>query len=145
MKTCATCKTTKPLDAFYKRPDGGAQYQCKECKKAYERRRYAEDPEFRARTLARQTSVSARRRATERLYGMPYGDYQRLYDEQGGVCAICKSHPHSHALPVDHDHRDGGVRGLLCHNCNRGIGLLGDNPNRLRAAVAYLERARPTR
>jgi hypothetical protein len=42
-------------------------------------------------------------------------------------------------LAVDHSHETGAFRGLLCHSCNRAIGLLGDDPARLRAAAEYLE------
>ena len=140
MKLCPVCQVDKSLDDFYKRPNGNPQSECKECKKARERRRWAEDPEHRARSLARLTSESAKRRRTERLYGMAYGDYERLLREQGGVCAICKRNPHDHALPVDHSHVTGEVRGLLCHSCNRAIGLLGDDPKRVQAAADYLSK-----
>jgi hypothetical protein len=59
---------------------------------------------------------------------------------KGGRCAICgtDSPRGNGSFPVDHDHRTGRVRGLLCHPCNTGIGLLGDSSNQLLAAVAYL-------
>ena len=54
---------------------------------------------------------------------------------QGGVCAICQTNEPVH---VDHDHVTGLVRGILCFNCNRGLGKLGDDPDLLRKALAYL-------
>ena len=58
---------------------------------------------------------------------------------QGGVCAICREAP---AVHVDHDHATGEVRGMLCFPCNAAIGHLRDDPRVVRAAAAYLERAR---
>jgi hypothetical protein len=79
-----------------------------------------------------------------RLYGI---DYTAVLAEQGGVCAICKkpetnrsNGPNPKRLSVDHCHETGKARGLLCNNCNRAIGLLGDAPDLLRAAAEYLER-----
>lgn len=84
----------------------------------------------------------------DRKYGMTIGQYQTMLAEQGGVCACCKkaeTHMHKKSgklkdLAVDHDHASGRVRGLLCFNCNQGIGRLQDDPALLRAAAAYLER-----
>lgn len=55
----------------------------------------------------------------------------------GKVCEICGS---AEALRVDHCHRQGRLRGVLCHRCNTGLGMLGDDVERMRAAIAYLER-----
>lgn len=52
------------------------------------------------------------------------------------VCVICGS---DKELVVDHDHKTGVIRGVLCGKCNRGIGLLDDSPERLRRAAVYLE------
>jgi len=71
------------------------------------------------------------------------------YVEQEGCCAICRtSYPEppyaereagAKYLSFDHDHVTGALRGLICHNCNRGIGNLQDSPEYLRAAADYLE------
>jgi hypothetical protein len=61
--------------------------------------------------------------------------------KQRGVCAICKTEdpgPRSNHFHIDHDHATGKVRGLLCNNCNRGIGLLKDSPSVLLQAHLYL-------
>lgn len=58
-----------------------------------------------------------------------------MLDEQGGLCAICRSAP---AVHVDHDHGTGAVRALLCFNCNGGLGQFRDDPEILRAAAEYV-------
>ena len=65
-------------------------------------------------------------------YGITEEDYDRMYKEQKGVCAICKkpetrqSKGKTTLLCVDHDHETGKVRGLLCHRCNTVIGMFTD-------------------
>lgn len=81
-----------------------------------------------------------RRLATHLRYkfGITLEEYDALLDAQDGRCAICGARPEGRMLDVDHDHATGIVRGLLCNNCNRGIGHLGDDAERLLAAAAYL-------
>jgi Recombination endonuclease VII len=73
-------------------------------------------------------------------YGLTPEQYAAMRSSQGNVCAIC-AEPLSEGLKshVDHCHRTGAVRGILCQSCNHGIGNFRDDPERLRAAVKYLE------
>ena len=70
-----------------------------------------------------------------------------LLEKQNNLCFICEEvgfkmrEDVKSQLNVDHDHETGKVRGLLCHNCNRALGLLKDDTNRLRRAISYLEGA----
>lgn len=76
-----------------------------------------------------------------RNYGIGLDEYDRLYEEQGGVCKIChlpQSDKRTKRLCVDHNHTDGHVRGLLCSHCNRGIGLLKDDYRLAQSAAEYL-------
>jgi hypothetical protein len=67
------------------------------------------------------------------LYGIRLKEYEQLLEQQAGLCAICGRPPRSRrVLDVDHDHLTGIVRGLLCGNCNRAVGLLDDNPELFR-------------
>jgi hypothetical protein len=78
----------------------------------------------------------------KRLYGIAAEEYDALLVAQGNRCAICGSpdwpgkdnRPH-----VDHNHETGQIRGLLCGPCNVGLGQFKDDPERLRAAIRYLE------
>ncbi len=80
-----------------------------------------------------------------RRYGLTIDSYEALLQAQGRACAICgDTNPKNYrgrneSFCVDHDHVTGKVRGLLCNLCNNGIGALGDDPERVRAALAYLE------
>ncbi len=74
-----------------------------------------------------------------RMYGIDVPDYERMLEEQGGGCYICGKKPEDkRALDIDHDHKTGKVRGLLCSNHNRGLGLLDDNILHIIKALEYL-------
>ena len=79
-----------------------------------------------------------------RCYGITLKDYMRMLQDQKGLCKICNgvgfkmAEHHKLQLVVDHCHSSGKVRGLLCHNCNRALGLLQDNVKSLQAAIDYL-------
>jgi hypothetical protein len=74
-----------------------------------------------------------------RNYGMTIEDYEARLEAQGGVCAICLAEPGKRRLAVDHDHDSGRVRGLLCSQCNTGLGSLQDDPDLVWLAFQYLE------
>lgn len=90
---------------------------------------------------------SAANRYYERTYGISLDTYNSLLLKQDNKCAICKEEgfvlkdTHKALLMVDHCHTTGVVRGLLCHNCNRALGLLQDSRQNLLNAVEYLEGA----
>ena len=73
-------------------------------------------------------------------FGMTIDEYDQRVAEQGGCCAICRQPCRSgRKLAVDHCHKTLRVRGLLCGNCNRALGLYKNDPAIVAAAVAYLE------
>lgn len=82
-----------------------------------------------------------------RNYKITFKDYEELLNKQKGLCAICNgpgfkmAEYHNIQLVVDHCHTTGRVRGLLCHNCNRALGLLQDSKESLEIAIKYLEGA----
>lgn len=72
-------------------------------------------------------------------YGVPLKDYQEMLGQQNGLCAICSKPPSpKRMLGVDHDHKTGLVRALLCQNYNAGIGMFSEDPLLLEAAMRYL-------
>jgi hypothetical protein len=77
----------------------------------------------------------------EEAYNITQADYEALYVFQGGRCAICwRATGKSKKLAVDHDHKTGSVRGLLCSSCNRGVlGHLRDDVLALERAIRYLQ------
>lgn len=100
-----------------------------------------EDNRRRARewkTTHPDQALLQRRIATLKQYDLTLDDFNLIMSDQKGCCAVCGKSSDK-ILHVDHDHNTGKVRGLLCHNCNTGIGHLGDDPARLRAAIKYLE------
>jgi Recombination endonuclease VII len=119
MKRCSMCHQEKPLKQFNrnKGKKGGLRSECRACGSSY---------------------------ARKQRYDLSQDDYQRMLDEQKGVCAIC-GRPETRricgtviSLAVDHDHTTGAVRGLLCHNCNVGVGLFGDSANSIAKALVYM-------
>ncbi len=78
----------------------------------------------------------------ERTYGIPYEEYERMVEALEGRCAICLRLPKKH-LSIDHDHKTGKVRGLLCSGCNAGIGLLRDDVWSVFDAWVYLLQGTP--
>lgn len=77
-------------------------------------------------------------------YGIAPAEYDALLARQDGKCAICRETPNGEALSVDHNHHTGAVRGLLCRQCNAGIGLFNEDPNLIRQAIAYVGSHRAT-
>lgn len=91
-----------------------------------------------AREWARANTDKRRLTQLKNRYGLSGSDFDAMREAQGGLCSICQGDPGPKGLYVDHDHKSGAVRGLLCHHCNAGLGHYGDDPDRLMAAAAYL-------
>lgn len=74
-----------------------------------------------------------------RKYGLTEDEYDFIFEQQGGSCKLCSFKPRIRNLAIDHDHRTGKVRGLLCNECNLGLGKFKDDPELLKEAAKYLE------
>ena len=133
MRQCRVCGIEKELEEFYKsgrkgRPDE-RHTECKECAKS--------------RIKASHDPTRYRNNHLKRNYGITLDDYDRMYEQQGGCCAICgTTNPGGkwNHFAVDHNHETGAVRELLCNNCNTAIGLMKDSSNLLRLAANYLDK-----
>lgn len=82
-------------------------------------------------------------RELRKHYGITLALYEQIFTFQNGRCAICQTTEakgHGKRLSVDHCHKTQRLRGLLCNNCNNGLGRFLDDPALLRAAILYLER-----
>lgn len=117
-----------PIPSLHERGDKPRRYCSRKC--------YVES------SRRKRTKVAWHREwMLRRKYNLTQEQYEVMLESQGGVCAICKAClPSSNAtyFAVDHDHRTGKVRGLLCSNCNRGIGHLQDSPEILQRAANYI-------
>lgn len=130
--TCSACREAKRGTEFrwslYKRDS-----YCKPCRRAKDRERYknsngaGKDKVFHHSLL--------------RLYGITLDQYNDMAAEQQHLCALCGEKPETdRRMHVDHDHATGKIRALLCHHCNLLLGNAKDSTDRLRLAIAYLER-----
>jgi hypothetical protein len=151
MKTCSACKVAKPLSEFHRHataPDGRNCY-CKSCAIAKVALWQKANPE-RRRINARKYHVKRRDSGQVRedkfkiRYGITVADYDKKFEAQGGLCAVCRRPPPLHnlktfALGLDHDHKTLVNRGLLCQNCNAGLGMFGDSIELMESAIAYLQ------
>ena len=139
-KVCTRCGRLKPLSEFGRLTGArdGLNYMCKRC--GVER----------TLTWYRANRDSyLRKRRSYRRHGLTETEFEELLESQGGVCAICGRPPRvGLRLAVDHDHAccpgewscGECVRGLLCHACNRAVGILADSPSRSRKLASYLRR-----
>jgi hypothetical protein len=129
-KTCGRCKTVKLKENFYLRRsarDGLAPY-CKECDSA------------RNGAYRRLSPEKKRQYELKKKFGLTLEAYNSLFVAQHGRCALCETHQSElkKSLAVDHDHDTGAIRGLLCHNCNVGLGNLKDSAELLIKAAEYV-------
>ncbi|MEU5307328.1 endonuclease domain-containing protein [Streptomyces sp. NPDC021562] len=114
-KYCRTCGETKPHGEWHRNATAsdGLSTGCKACR-----------------------AVKSRADHLKRDYGLTEAERDAMLASRYGICTICPSAPPAH---VDHCHKTGRVRGVLCFNCNSAIGTLRDDPDAARRAAAYLE------
>ena len=119
MRTCSTCFTEQPTSEYWLLRKHGEKYraQCKAC-----------------------LSVRAREVHLKRKFGLTEEDYQTRLEEQDGGCYICGGDNNGRTLHVDHDHKTGKIRALLCYSCNTLLGYAHDNVDILESAIDYLSK-----
>ena len=125
MKKCSKCKIVKETASFNTRKSNNNSLQsyCIECAKKDRAKRYLGN---RSKALEQSYRANIKSR-----YGISPEDYNRMFDEQNGKCAICKSaeikRKNAKRFCIDHCHSTGKVRALLCHDCNVILGKLKDD------------------
>ncbi len=136
MKTCSKCKVEKDIDCFRNRYGKNNKItkrpECNECHFIKQKQYRQENPEkFRYAKLKLD-------------YGITKEEYDVIFKEQNGCCAICNlPETRKHAkgkllsLSVDHDHKTGKTRGLLCSKCNTSFGLLNEDAQTIEKMLEY--------
>lgn len=129
-KRCVSCR--KLLSKKY-----SLTPQAKKVRKVIETR-FRKSNHFKEYNFNRKEEVSIKKRKWDlkRRYNMTIEDYQKQFELQQGICAICKE---IKKLVVDHDHKTNLNRSLLCKRCNSVLGLLEENPNILNSMIDYID------
>ena len=145
VKTCTKCGETKSESDFYwaKKTKRWRSSQCKSCTQAYEKAKYAANPEPNKTRNSKWYHAGGNHVRRVRAYGT---DGVAMMAAQGAKCAICgvafsnPGDPEANKLVahLDHSHRTGEPRGWLCRKCNLLLGLADDNATLLLKAVEYL-------
>ena len=166
-RICTVCEQDKPISEFGKHScmSDDIRSNCKVCSvsqtivhdkkypemKKARNRRYREKHKVKVNALCRKHRNMPKNKAKqkayirnwtlENTYGITTEDYNDMFIEQAGQCAICGMHQQElkKRLNVDHCHNTDRVRGLLCEGCNIALGRFKDNPDILRNAIKYLE------
>ena len=131
MKVCVKCQARKPLNAFCKHRlnKDGLNRQCKRCAREQFVKLAEDSPGIRWKYKLKSR------------FGLRVEDYYQILSAQNGGCSACGEAPKAgKKLCVDHNHKTGKVRGLLCFPCNVSLGALKEDPNRIRGLLAYSEK-----
>ncbi|MEA2498411.1 MAG: hypothetical protein QOH26_816 [Actinomycetota bacterium] len=125
---CNDCSCDKPPEDFprNRRTKSGRGQYCKPCHNA------------RNRATIKRLYGNTRHYHLKQRFGIGAAEVDAMIEAQGGLCALCREAP---AVHVDHDHKTGKVRAILCEPCNGGLGQFKDNPRTIERAIEYLERA----
>ena len=144
IRGCSKCKGKFPATTEYFRPynaplrrSGKLRAICRVCEKI-ESEQYR--TEFKANNLTAYRNMQKNHHLSK--YGLSLEDYGHILKRQGGKCAICgrdeiaPNRKYKYFF-VDHNHKTGEVRGLLCYWCNTGLGMFGDSSDILQKVIAY--------
>lgn len=153
-KKCTECGLEKSRDEFYRNKSGNSYGRCKKCQNKYSlkwrdeneenkkkhseyvKKWKAEHPEHQREWRKRNADKVANYELKQ--FGIDYDEYNRIFEKQNGACAICGRNSGKKKLHVDHDHKTGKVRALLCSNCNMSLGLVREDTNVLEKMIRYI-------
>lgn len=156
MKTCNGCNQNLELSLFGKDKSNrdGLTHRCKSCRNPQSKAWRLKNPEkvkeinLKNKNSRKEYYDSPERKRKyrslelKRAFGITADDYDKMLLKQNGVCCICKKHrvaSNKYHMTVDHCHKTGKIRGILCTWCNRGIGLFEDNIEFLENAKIYIK------
>lgn len=146
MRKCSQCKITKSFKDFHKnnRKQDKLRSECRDCRNEYRRNfrqinkeqflEYEHTEEFKNKSFSQKL---------KREYGITVEFFNQMNLKQNGVCKVCEKperHKTKKKLSVDHCHKTGIVRGLLCHRCNVVLGLINEDLNVLDKINSYLKK-----
>lgn len=142
-KACISCGQLKPLESFTKakKSKNGRSNKCKACSAAYIREYYAKNPDKAASNRSKQAIRDSGKNARIR-HRISIFEHDEMLKKYDGMCWSCQVRP---GTSVDHDHSccpgrfscGRCVRGILCHQCNTALGLLGDSQETIKKLLEY--------
>lgn len=133
-RMCKVCTLRQPMTAFhYANRKTSRRRVCKGCCETRRKDWRAENPA--------EASARDRRRTLKTKYGISEDKFWEMLVDQEFSCATCHVKLTKATTHIDHDHRSGIVRGLLCFNCNVAIGHFRDNPVLMERAASYVREA----
>jgi hypothetical protein len=138
MKLCPSCNIEKPFSEFHRnrRTLDGYTSWCKRCAIAHAAKWNREKGKQKRALWRSANRLRVKDQKIKTTFGLPYGSYDRMYQAQGGLCALCGVSRKT--LFIDHSHTTRQVRALLCPQCNFAVGLIHDDPEMAERAAAYL-------
>lgn len=142
MKICSKCLIPKIEDEFawcYKN-NTKRRTMCRGCQAAYRKAHYIKNQEKYKEKARRWECLNPDKQLANDLkrYGLTIESYTNMVDEQSNKCLICLSPPERGRLRVDHCHKSGKVRGLLCSQCNLALGNIKENLKAAKRLVKYI-------
>lgn len=144
-KKCTVCLIEKKVSEFYPRPGtkDGLRNNCIECHNNHGAEYYVENDEKikgKVKEYNKTHKLEAKNNKLKKAYGITLEERNAMLEDQGNVCKICKTDEHKgRDWHVDHNHKTGKVRGILCQPCNTAIGMLKESIEVLNSAINYLK------
>lgn len=148
IKTCSKCKIEKSLLEFTNKNNGklGVHSHCKLCR-AKTTKNWRKSNKIIFKKYLKKHKEQIKNNQLKRKYRITVNDYNQMLKEQNDVCAICGQketikilNNKNRDLSVDHNHKTGKVRGLLCGRCNKMLGVIKDDDKILQSAMNYLNK-----
>lgn len=142
MRKCLTCNESGKRFYNYEH-----EKKCTDCMKIRRKESYKANREYVLKRVSRYRKGNPdkiKHTKLKQAYGISFEEYQTMVQKQNGVCVVCERPEKVRwkgrltKLAVDHDHKTGKVRGLLCQRCNRALGLLDEDRHSVKRLFAYI-------